>query len=100
MWLIYTIWASLCFYSPIGSYPQLTHVLLGSDYFFNPYLTNIFTIAFGVGNLFDLLATTFLLIHSFSKNDQNLKIGGLIYLLGNTVLSLSVIPHYIEMFFS
>lgn len=100
MWLIYTIWASICLYFPIGSFPQLTYLLFNLDFFSEPYLFNILHAVFGVGNLFNILGIAFLLIHSFSKKDEKLKIGGLIYLLGNTVLGLSIIPYYIELLFT
>jgi hypothetical protein len=100
MWLIYTFWASICLYSPLGNIPQLAYILLGSDLFYDSYLLNILINVFGVGNLLNLLGTAFLLIHGFSKNDKNLKIGGFIYLLGNVAVSLSIIPYYIGMLFS
>ena len=100
MWLIYTIWASICLFSTFGLIPYLAYIL--SDFLgvaFEPYLLSILLNIFGVGNLFYLLGTTFLLIYGYSENDLKLKIAGFVYLFGTIALSLSIIPYYFEMMF-
>ncbi|TFG03700.1 MAG: hypothetical protein EU542_01240 [Promethearchaeota archaeon] len=100
-WLVYSVWASIFLISPIGNMPNLAYILVSyHDPYFNPYLQNILIYIFGLGSIFNLFGVIYLLIYSYLENDQTLKIVGLIYLIGNALLSLGMIPYYIERIFS
>jgi len=97
-WLIYSVWASFSLLSPISNIPQLAFVL---DYSFNIFpeyeLLIVFLQLLSMGSIFGVLGGIALLMHSFKHNDRNLKIAGFIYLVGIAILSLGVIPQYIDL---
>lgn len=97
-WLIFTAWATLSLFSPFSGSPGAIFLL---DYifntFFNSYVTIIFQLLLSVGGIFSVLGGIFLLIHSFINKDQNLKIAGFIYLVGTAIVSLGLIPMYLEL---
>jgi hypothetical protein len=95
-WLVFTIWASVCIFSPYGSMPQLPFILdeiVNFPHYFIPLIISQILL---VGSGFDTLANIFLLIHAFLNKDKSLKIAGLIYFIGNATFGLSFIPTYIS----
>jgi hypothetical protein len=57
----------------------------------------VFLQLLSMGSIFGVLGGIALLMHSFKHNDRNLKIAGFIYLVGIAILSLGVIPQYIDL---
>jgi hypothetical protein len=96
-WLIFTTWAALGLFSPFYGTPGAIYLL---DYLFpfvDFYAVVILLQLVSVGGIFSVLGGIFLLIHSFIHKDQNLKIAGFIYLVGTAIVSLGLIPQYLEL---
>ncbi len=96
-WLFFTTWASLSLFSPLGRVPYLPFLLNDIFNFPNPSIYMILVQILAVGYGFSSFANIFLLIHAFVNKDQSLKIAGLIFLIGNMTIGLSLIPSYISL---
>jgi len=96
-WTIYSTWASICLYNPELANPGIVSVLdllgiidLGRFY---GVMLNILSI----GSITNIIAIIFFMVHSYSNNDKNLKIAGFIYLIGQALMGLSLIPFYLSL---
>ncbi|MFX1489604.1 MAG: hypothetical protein ACFFBI_10680 [Promethearchaeota archaeon] len=97
-WAIYSTWASICLYMPDTPYPTLPN-LLGFLGIFDFQVTYILQLILGIGSISNIIAYIFFMIHSYYNNDRNLKIAGFIYIIGQSLMVLGMIPYYISIWY-
>ncbi|MFX1391053.1 MAG: hypothetical protein ACFE9Z_13395 [Promethearchaeota archaeon] len=95
-WVIYFTWASICLYDPELSTPGLGSILELMGILAYPYYL-IVRIALGVGSITNILAFDFFIVYNYISNDRNLKNAGLIYIIGPSLMELSMIPYYLSL---
>ena len=96
-WLIFTTWSALSLIVPYYNIPQLPSLMLIIFPSIEIYSYLIFYQILGLGSIFGALGGIYLLIHSFINEDRNLKIAGFVYLVGTAIVSLGIIPQYIQL---
>ena len=97
-WTIYSIWASICLYMPEIPVPTLPS-LLGFLGLLDFPLYIVIQQGLIVGSISNIIAYIFFMIHSYSNNDRNLKIAGFIYIIGQSLMGLGMIPFYLSMWY-
>ncbi|MFX1279263.1 MAG: hypothetical protein ACFFA3_07585 [Promethearchaeota archaeon] len=94
-WTIFSTYATICLYSPELFSPSLSQILelMGLIKDFNIYMS--IQLVLGIGSIANIIAYIFFLIHSYMNHDKDLKIAGFIYIIGQLLMGLGLIPYYL-----
>ncbi len=96
-WTIYSIWAAIWLYTPEIPNPFLPSLLNFLGVLDFP-LYFVFQQVSSIGFVSNTIALIFFMIHGYSNNDRNLKIAGFIYIIGQSLMGLGMIPYYLSIF--
>lgn len=95
-WTIHSIWAAIWFYTPELHSSFLPHLLYFLGVVDFPFYYVIQQVS-SIGIVSNTIALIFFMIHGYSNNDRNLKIAGFIYIIGQSLMGLGMIPYYLSM---
>jgi len=97
-WMVFFTWASISLYNPQYTYIGLPSLLSFLDVITEIEVNFTLQIVLGLGFIFNILGYIFFMVHSYSNNDKNLKIAGFVNIIGAAIMSLGMIPTYLNLF--
>ena len=95
-WTFYSIWAAIFLYNPELPSPFLFPLLRFMGILNYPFDHVIQIILSAIGSIGNIFGYIFFMVHAYFNKDKNLKIAGFVYIIGQSLMILGMIPFYIS----